>query len=111
MKKKTIKKYQAGKQVTKGQRPGMGLFKTESERTTVGGVAEPYKFTRTSVDTTGYSKGKPSFEVKTAKGEGDKVTGPKVTSTTSRSVSRDSVLKTVQKKGGTVKSKSKSKKK
>ena len=96
---KKLKKAQAGEQVIKGSRPGLGVFKTKKERTTVGGIAEPYKYKRESIDTTGYSKGKSSYQLKTEEGEGDK-TGSKATSSKSKNVSRKevpSVLKSLNK--------------
>jgi len=85
---KKVKKAQNGKEVIKGSRPGLGVFRTEKERTTVGGIAKPYKYKRESIDTTGYSKGKPSYELKTQEGEGDKVSGSKVTSNKSKKIGR-----------------------
>jgi hypothetical protein len=92
---KKIKKAQDGREVIKGSRPGLGVFKTEKERTTVGGVAEPYKYKRESIDTSGYSKGKSSYELKTEKGEGDK-TGFKATSSESKTVPRKEVSSTLK---------------
>jgi hypothetical protein len=115
MKKKTTKKLpkaQAGIQVIKGSRPNMGVFKTEKTRTTSGGLFEPYEFKTTSIDTTGYSKGKPSFTVVTKKGTGDKTSIGKVTNVSKKKIPRSQVpstLKSLQKnkKGGNVKSKNK----
>jgi hypothetical protein len=90
-----IKKAQEGREVIKGSRPGLGVFKTEKERTTVGGVLKPYKYKRESVDTTGYSKGKSSYKLKTEEGEGDK-TGSKATSNTSKTISRKQVPSTLK---------------
>jgi hypothetical protein len=84
----------------KGTRPGLGVFRTEKERTTVGGVAEPYKYKRESIDTTGYANGKLSFELKTQEGKGDK-TGFSEKSNKSKSVPRKdvpSVLKSLKDK-------------
>jgi hypothetical protein len=104
--KKTTKKAQDGKEVIKGSRPGLGVFRTEKERTTVGGVAKPYKYKRTSVDTSGYSKGKPTYDVKTQTGEGDKVSGTKMKSASSKKILRKEVPSTLKslnmKKGGKV---------
>lgn len=103
---KKIKKAQTGKEVIKGSRPGIGVFKTEKERTTVGGITKPYKYKRESIDTTGYAKGKPTYDVKTQTGEGDKVSGTKVKSTSSKKISRKDVPSTLEslkmKKGGKV---------
>ena len=103
---KKIKKAQSGETI-RGSRPGLGKFKTVKERTTVGGVTKPYKYTRTSVDTTGYSKGKPTYEVKTQTGEGDKVSGNTVKSNSSKKISRKEVPSTLEslkmKKGGMLK--------
>jgi hypothetical protein len=87
------------KEIITGSRPSMGVFKTEKERTTVGGIVEPYKYKTESMDTTGYAKGKKSFKLKTTEGEGDK-TGSKVTRSTSKEVSRKdvpTVLKSLKK--------------
>jgi hypothetical protein len=102
-----LKKAQDGKTVT-GSRKGLGVFKTTKERTSVGGVAGPYKYDRTSIDTAGYSKGKPSFQVKTESGESDKTGLTKVNKSTSTTVSRKqvpSVLESMKKKknGGMIK--------
>jgi hypothetical protein len=106
----TIKKAQGGKKVIKGSRPGLGVFRTEKERTTVGGIAEPYKYKRESIDTTGYSKGKPTYQLKTEEGEGDKTGYSKVKSSKSKTVSKKdvpSVLSSLkkQKTGGITKAK------
>jgi hypothetical protein len=93
--KKNIKKAQDGKKVVKGSRPGMGVFRTEKERTTSGGLLKPYKYKRESIDTTGYSKGKPSFQLKTEEGEGDK-TGAKATSNKSKTIPRKEVPSTLK---------------
>ena len=98
---KKIKKAQSGETI-RGSRPGLGEFKTVKERTTAGGIAEPYNYTRTSVDTTGYAKGKPTYDVKTQTGEGDK-TGSSVKSNTSKQISRkevSSTLESLKKKNG-----------
>lgn len=78
-------------EVITGSRPSMGQFKTVKNRTTVGGVAKPYEYTTTSIDTAGYSKGKDKFELKTKTGTGDKVSGATVKSSTSQTVSRKDV--------------------
>ena len=104
MAKKLIKKAQNGETIT-GSRKGLGVFKTTKERTSVGGVAGPYKYDRTSIDTTGYSKGKPSYQVKSESGESDKTGLTKVNKSTSKTVSRKqvpSVLKSLKKNGGKV---------
>jgi hypothetical protein len=95
---KKVKKAQDGREVIKGSRPGIGVFRTEKERTTVGGVAKPYKYKRESIDTTGYSKGKSSYELKTEEGEGDK-TGSKATSSKSKTVPRKEVSSTLKSLG------------
>ena len=104
---KKIKKAQEGKEIIKGSRPGLGVFKTEKERTTVGGITKPYKYTRTSVDTTGYSKGKPSYTEKTQTGEGDKISGNIVKSESSKKILKKEVPSTLEslkmKKGGMIK--------
>jgi len=92
---RAIKKAQEGKEVIKGSRPGMGVFKTTKERTTSGGLFEPYKYKTESIDTTGFSKGRKNYEVKTVEGEGDK-TRSKVTSTKSKTISRKNVPSTLK---------------
>jgi hypothetical protein len=93
---KKSKKAQDGKEIVKGSRPGLGVVRTEKERTTVGGLAKPYKYTRTSVDTTGYSKGKPTYDVKTQTGEGDKTGYSVVKSNSSKKISRKEVPETLK---------------
>jgi hypothetical protein len=83
-----IKKAQSGETI-KGSRKGR-VFKTTKERTTSGGLLEPYKYKTESIDTTGYSKGRSNYKLKTEEGEGDK-TGSKVKSSKSKSVSRKQV--------------------
>ena len=108
--KKNLKKAQKGIQVIKGSRPKIGVFRTTKERTTSGGLFEPYKYKRESIDTTGFSKGRNKYEVKTVEGEGDKTGWAKVTSTKSKTITRKdvpSILKSLQKnkKGRSIKSK------
>ena len=93
--KKPMKKAQDGRSVVKGTRKGLGAFRTEKERTSAGGVFEPYKYKRTSVDTTGYSKGRKNYQLKTEEGEGDK-TGSKATSRSSKTISRKEVPSTLK---------------
>ena len=99
----TIKKAQSGETI-KGSRKGR-VFKTTKERTTSGGLLEPYKYTTKSIDTTGYSKGKPTYELKSEEGEGDK-TFSKSTSVKVKKVPRKqvpSILKDLNKgKNGTM---------
>jgi len=83
-------------EVIKGSRPGIGVFKTVKEKTTVGGTVEPYKYTRTSIDTAGYSKGKEKFEVKTQTGQGDKVSGITIKSNKSKTISKNDVKNTLK---------------
>jgi hypothetical protein len=83
-------------EVIKGSRPEIGQFKTVKERTTVGGVAQPYSYTRTSIDTAGYAKGKEKFQVKTQTGAGDKVSGVTVKSNASKTISRKDVPSTLK---------------
>lgn len=106
---KKVKKAQDGREVIKGSRPGLGAFRTEKERTTAGGIAKPYKYSRQSLDTSGYSKGKSSYQLKTEEGEGDK-TGSRATRNTSKTISRKEVpstMKSLQKNktGGVTKAK------
>lgn len=105
--KKTVKKAQDGKEVIKGSRPGLGVVRTEKERTTVGGLAKPYKYTRTSIDTAGYSKGKPTYDVKTQTGENDLTGNRVVKSNSSKKITRKEVPSTLEslkmKKGGMIK--------
>jgi hypothetical protein len=89
-----INKAQNG-EVIKGSRKGLGVFKTEKQRTTSGGTVDPYKYKRTSIDTTGYSKGKSSYDLKTQEGEGDK-TGSKSTRNTSKKILRKDVPSTLK---------------
>jgi hypothetical protein len=87
------------KEVIKGSKAGLGVVRTEKERTTVGGIAKPFKYTRTSIDTAGYSKGKPQYDLKTQEGEGD-LTGYRVKGNSSKKVSRKeipSILKSMKK--------------
>jgi hypothetical protein len=75
------------------------VSKTEKERSSSGGLFEPFKFKTTSIDTTGYSKGKSSYKLKEESGEGDK-TGSKITRSSSKSISRKdvpNVLKSLKK--------------
>lgn len=74
----------------RGNRPKIGVFKTIKERTTSGGLLEPYKYKTESIDTTGFSKGRKSYEVKTVEGEGDKIRS-KVTSSKSKTISKKDV--------------------
>jgi|LakMenEpi03Aug12_release.lakeMendotaPanAssembly.Ray.scaffolds.fasta_scaffold230560_4 hypothetical protein len=85
-----IKKAQGGEKVIKGSRPKMGIFRTTKERTTSGGLLEPFKYKTESIDTTGYSKGRANYKLKTEEGEGDK-TGSKVKSSKSKTVSKKQV--------------------
>jgi hypothetical protein len=85
-----IKKAQGGEKVIKGSRPKMGVFRTTKERTTSGGLLEPFKYKTESIDTTGYSKGRANYKLKTEEGEGDK-TGSKVKSSKSKTVSKKQV--------------------
>ena len=96
----------------KGNRPGIGIFKTEKKRTTVGGLLEPYEYRTTSIDTSGYSKNKPTYKVVTTTGTNDKLGLNKITNKSVKTIARDKVLSTLKslqknKKGGTVKSKKK----
>jgi hypothetical protein len=105
IKKSPVKKAQNG-EIIKGSRKGLGVFKTEKQRTTSGGTVDPYKYKRTSIDTTGYSKGKSSYDLKTQEGEGDK-TGSKSTRNTSKKILRKDVPSTLKslkmKAGGMIK--------
>lgn len=78
-------------EVITGNRKKLGVFKTIKERTTVGGIVKPYKYTRESIDTTGYSKGKPQYELKKEEGTGDKASGIKVTKEEKKEVLRKDV--------------------
>jgi hypothetical protein len=69
----------------------------ESTRTTNGGVFEPYSYKKTSMDTTGYSAGKKSFNVKTEYGYGDKTTGPVKTESKTSTIGRNQVPSTLNK--------------
>ena len=78
-------------EIITGNRKKLGVFKTTKERTTVGGLVKPYKYTRESMDTVGYSKGKPKYELKKEEGTGDKVSGTKVTKEEKKEVLRKDV--------------------
>lgn len=91
---KKVKKAQDGETI-RGSRKGLGEFKTVKEKTTVGGIAKPYKYTRTSIDTAGYSKGKPTYDVKTQTGEGDK-TGSTIKSNSSKKITKKEVPETLK---------------
>ena len=103
-----IKKAQTGNEVIRGSRPGLGVFRTEKKRTV--GLAGPYEYKKTSIDTTGYSKGRPSYQLKTETGEGDKLTGSRAKSKSSKTITRKEVpstLRSLQQKrsGGKIKPK------
>lgn len=100
------KKINDGPKVITGSRPKLGVFKTVKERTTAGGITKPFKYTTQSMDTAGYSKGKSSYQLKTAKGEGDK-TGSKVTSSKTTTVPRKKVMSTLNSLKNSNKSKNK----
>jgi hypothetical protein len=91
----TVKKAEDDKKVIKGSRPKLGVFRTEKERTTRGGLLEPYKYSRQSLDTSGYSKGKSTYELKTEEGEGDKLRF-KVKSNSSKTILRKEVPSTLK---------------
>jgi hypothetical protein len=91
---KKVRKAQDGETV-RGSRKGVE-FKTVKERTTVGGLAKPYKYTKTSIDTAGYSKGKPTYDIKTKTGEGDKTGYNVVKSESSKKITRKEVPKTLK---------------
>jgi hypothetical protein len=96
---KAVKKAQVGEKVIKGSRPGMGVFRTTKQRTTSGGLLAPYRYKTESIDTTGYSKGRSNYKLKTEEGEGDK-TGSKVKSSKLKTVSKKqvpSILKSLNK--------------
>jgi hypothetical protein len=93
--KKPIKKAPDGTKVVKGSRPGLGVFRTTKERTTSGGLFEPYKYKTESIDTTGYSKGRSNYNLKTEEGEGDK-TRSKVTSSKSKTISKKDIPSTLK---------------
>lgn len=108
-KKGTVKKN--GTTIVKGSRPNMGVFKTEMRQIGTG-LAEPYEFKTTSIDTTGYSKGKPTYTVVTKTGTGDKLGLGKVETVKKKTIPRSQVsstLKSLQKKkkGGALKAKKK----
>ncbi len=91
-----IKKAQAGIEVIKGSRPGLGVFRTEKKRTTVGGIAKPYEYKKVSIDTAGYSKEKPSYKLITETGEGDKVSSSRVKNKSSKTITRKEVPSTLR---------------
>jgi len=82
-------------QVIKGNRGGR-VFKTTKERTTSGGLLEPYKYKTVSIDTTGYSKGKQNFKLVTEEGEGDK-SGAMKKNSSSKVISRKDIPSTIKK--------------
>lgn len=84
-----------GKKVVTGSRPDGRVFKTEMQRTTVGGIAEPYKYSQQSIDTSGYSKGKPTYQLKSEEGEGDR-TYHKATKSSSKTILRKDVPSTLK---------------
>lgn len=89
------------KEIIKGSKTGLGVFRTEKERTTVGGVVKPYKYSRTSIDTAGYSKGKPEYDLKNEEGEGDETGYRVVKGNSSKKVLRKdvpSILESMKKK-------------
>lgn len=90
-------KKQDSKETITGSRPKIGVFKTTKERTTVGGVAKPYKYTTESVDTSGYGKGKKAFKVVITKGESDKTGFNKIASKSTKVISRKEVPSTLSK--------------
>jgi hypothetical protein len=83
-------------EVVTGNRKKLGVFKTTKEKTTVGGIAKPYKYIRESMDTAGYSKGKPKFELKKQEGTGDKVSAIKVVKEEKKEVLRKDVPSTLE---------------
>jgi hypothetical protein len=87
----TLDKAQDDTSVVTGTRPQLGIFRTEKNRTTVGGIADPYKYKTESIDTSGYSKGKPSYQIKTVEGESDELGLNKINKTSSKTVSRKDV--------------------
>jgi len=91
---KKVRKAQDGETI-RGSKKGVE-FKTVKERTTVGGLAKPFKYTKTSVDTTGYSKGKPTYDVKTQTGEGDKTGYRAIKSNSSKKITRKEVPETLK---------------
>jgi hypothetical protein len=92
-KKTTLFQQNDNQQTITGSRPNLGVFKTTKERTTVGGIAEPYKYKTESIDTSGYSKGKKVFNLKTVEGESDKLGLSKITRKSFKSVGRKDVPK------------------
>jgi hypothetical protein len=86
------------------------VSKTTKTRTTSGGLLEPYKYSTTSIDTTGYAAGKPTYQLKTETGQGDKATGSKQTGSSTKTINRNEVPTTLKKlekskKGGSTKPK------
>jgi hypothetical protein len=78
-----------------GSRPNLGVFKTVKERTSAGGILEPYKYKIESLDTSGYSRGKSTYKLKTEQGEGDKIRS-RSTSNKSKTISRKEVPSTLK---------------
>ena len=59
--------------VNTGTRKNLGVFKFSHSPAANGGILKPFKYTRASIDTAGYAKGKPEYELKIQEGEGDAV--------------------------------------
>lgn len=104
----SLKKAQEGEETIKGNRPGIGVFKTKITRPDFdNSLLKPYEYTRESIDTTGYSKGKEKYNLKTVTGEGDAMRGGKDKTVSNKTIYKKDVpntLKTLQmKKGGQMK--------
>lgn len=78
--------------INKGVTKNLGtISKTVKKRTTSGGIAKPYDYTKKSIDTTGYSSGKPTYELKTTKGSSDRLGVGSVSSQSSKTIKRKNV--------------------
>lgn len=86
-----------GTSTVTGSNKSIGVYKTTKQRTTSGGVAQPYKYKTESIDTSGYSKGRQNFSLKTVEGEADKTGLNKVTKKTSKNINRKDVPSTLKK--------------
>lgn len=96
MKPKQKKGDEPKKKTITGSNPKIGVYRTTKERTTSGGVAEPYKYKTESIDTVGYAKGRKNFQLKTTIGTSDKLGLNKVSSKTSKPIQRKDVPKVLK---------------
>jgi|688.fasta_scaffold1876003_1 hypothetical protein len=85
-----------------GNKPNLGVFKTKITRPDFdNSLLKPYEYTRESIDTTGYSKGKEKYNLKTVTGEGDAMRGGKDKTVSNKTIYKKdvpSILKSLKKK-------------